>query len=160
MSGEDIDDGFTAFWNAHRNRLGRALVLAVGDPELGWEAVDEAMVRAYERWPRVQGLADPPGWVFRVGLNWATSWRRKAGRRPVRPIEQLDRAYQDREVDVDLYRAVARLPVEQRAVVVLRFFLDRPVEEVSQVLQIAEGTVKSRLHRAVATLSRSREVRT
>ena len=135
-------------------------MLAVGDTDLGWEAVDEAMARAYERWPRVQHLADPAGWVFRVGLNWATSWRRKAERRPIRPIEQLDRAHHDRAVDVDLYSAVARLPVEQRAVVVLRFFLDRPVEEVSAVLQIAEGTVKSRLHRALATLSRAREVRT
>jgi len=62
----------------------RALAVALGDPDLAREATDEAMLRAYARWSRVGAYDNPGGWVFRVGLNWATSWwRRVRGERPM-----------------------------------------------------------------------------
>lgn len=151
------ESGFEEFWGHHREPLRRALALTLGDVTLAEEAVDEAMVRAFERWSRVASLRDPAAWVFRVGLNWARSRLRHLRRRPTRPVEQLDMAVTDPLPDTDLYRAVLGLPEPQRAVLVLRFFLDWPVAWISTALGVPEGTVKSRLHRALGALA-DREV--
>lgn len=157
------DEGFEGFWSRERDRVRRALALTLGDGDLASEAVDEAMVRAYARWGRVGGLRDPAGWVYRVGLNWARSALRKRRLRPTVSTEMLDRAPDraDPLVDegLDLWAAVETLSVEHRAVVVLRFYLDWPVEQIAAALQLPAGTVKSRLHRALATLEDRREVR-
>ena len=55
----------------------RALAVALGDPHLAREATDEGMARAFAHWSTVARHENPGGWVFRVGLNWATSLRRK-----------------------------------------------------------------------------------
>lgn len=158
------DEAFEGFWSRERDRVRRALALTLGDGDLASDAVDEAMVRSYARWGRVGGLQDPAGWVYRVGLNWARSALRKRRLRPTVSTEKLDGAQDSAEPPVDegldLWAAVETLSVEHRAVVVLRFYLDWSVEEIAAALQLPAGTVKSRLHRALATLEARREVRT
>lgn len=146
---------FEGFWHRNRDQVMRAVALTVGDVRLASEATDEAMARAYQRWDRVSGMEDPAGWVYRVACNWATSWLRKMMRRPTRSRDQLDRAVFDDQVDVDLMRAVQGLSENHRQVVVLRFYLDWPVARIAAALNVAEGTVKSRLHRALDELRRS-----
>ena len=157
------DAGFEAFWSRERDRIRLALLLTLNDAPLAAEAVDEAMARAYPRWSRVSSLRDPAGWVFRVGLNWARSSLRKRGLRPTLSVEALDRAAGGEQdlpaTDGALWAAVARLPVKQRAVIVLRFYLDWPLEQIAEALEIPPGTVKSRLHRALKALGSTKEVR-
>jgi len=75
---------FETFYRAQADRVYRSLAVALADPQLAREAADEAMTRAYARWHRVRGLDNPDGWVFRVGLNWATSrWRKLRRERPI-----------------------------------------------------------------------------
>lgn len=146
---------FEGFWDRNHDQVTRAVALTVGDVQLAAEAMDEAMVRAYQRWDRVARREDPAGWVYRVACNWATSWRRKMVRRPTRSRDQLDRAVADAYVDVDLLRVVQGLATAHRQVVVLRFYLDWPVARIATALEVAEGTVKSRLHRALHELRES-----
>ncbi len=77
------------------------------------------------------------------------------------PVEDWDESL-DRKVMMDaLERAVARLPADQREVIVLRFRTGLPIAEMVEVLGIPEGTVKSRLGRALAVLrAELRETRT
>lgn len=156
------DEAFTALWEREHDRLHRALSLTLGDRDLASEAVDEAFARAFARWPQVQRLEDPAGWIYRVAVNWATSWLRKRRLRPTRPIEELDRAVRDqvddRLADAGLSTAVGRLPIAQRSVVVLRFYLDWPVDRIATSLGVPPGTVKSRLHRALGALRAQVEV--
>lgn len=143
---------FEAFYAAHRSRLYRALTLALRDSTLAAEATDEAFTRAYERWTDVAGYANPAGWVYRVALNWATSSIRKRRREAIG--DPTDQATIDEEVtDPRLVAAIADLSMEHRAVVVMRYFLDWSTEEMAEALDVAPGTVKSRLHRALAALA-------
>lgn len=152
------DDGFSAFWSRERDQLRRALALSLGDIGLATEAVDEAMMRAYQHWSRVSGYESPAAWVYRVATNWATSWLRRRRRRPTLPVEALDRPVDDRRDDLDLVGAVGRLPQHHRSIVVLRFYLDWPIERIATALDIPTGTVKSRLHRALHSLATAEEV--
>lgn len=147
-------DGFAVFWAGHRDPLHRALVLVIGDVSLAAEATDEALARAWSSWPAVSSYADPAGWVYRVGKNWAISWRRKLSLRPTRPVEDLERSVAD-DADATAIRAdtlgfLERLTREHREVLVLHHVLDWSVEEVAAALGVPVGTVKSRLSRARA----------
>jgi RNA polymerase sigma factor (sigma-70 family) len=143
---------FEHFFAAARSRVYEALALTLRDAELAAEATDEAMVRAYQRWRRVGSLDNPAGWAYRVGLNWARSRQRRAWRSlPVAAIADAAGPEQT-PVDDEVAGAVALLPANQRAVVVLRFHLDWSVDQIAVALRVPPGTVKSRLHRALAAL--------
>lgn len=66
--------------HSRRDRLYRAVALAVGDSTLAADAIDEAMTRAYTRWNRIELYASPEGWVYRVAMNVARSALRKTRR--------------------------------------------------------------------------------
>lgn len=142
------DDGFAAFYGACRTEVARALILAIGDRDLGSEAADEAFARALERWADVKDYENPEGWVLRVGLNWAKSRLR---RRSV-PTSLLDDGHHVDELpEPELLEAVEQLSFDHRSVVVARFFLDWSIQHTAEALDLPEGTVKSRQVRAPLT---------
>ena len=141
---------FEDFYRASRDGIARALALTLGNTELGAEAADEGLTRAYQRWDKIAAYENPEGWVYRVGLNWARSlWRKR--RREVGDVFG-EVAREDTVTDLDIDAALARLDVRFRAVVVLRLYLDWSVEETASALAISPGTVKSRMSRALQRL--------
>ena len=143
----DFDTFYAVCWA----EVYRPLTVTLGDRELAREAVDEAMARAYARWRQVRDFGNQPGWVYRVALNWAVSQMRRT-RREIRRAEQVDSPVSVTQPDLDLRNALADLDVKHRAVVVLRYLLDWSEEEVAEALAIPNGTVKSRLSRALTKL--------
>jgi RNA polymerase sigma factor (sigma-70 family) len=144
---------FEEFYRAERSNVLRAVVFALGDAEIGAESTDEALARAFERWDEVGAMGNPAGWVFRVAVNLGRNRHRRRAlerRKPVPP----DRDHPDLEgvADPAVAAALARLPLEQRMVVVLRYHLDWTVDEIAVAVGCAAGTVKSRLHRALQRL--------
>jgi len=89
------EEGFSRFYAASRDELCAAVTMTLGDRQLAVDAVDEALARAAERWGQVAVKDRPAGWVYRVAINWATSWRRKWSKRPTLPTEALDRQHLD-----------------------------------------------------------------
>lgn len=146
---------FDAFYRQHRDGLVRGLGLALGDVNLAADAVDEAMTRAVQRWSKVSGFARPEAWVYRVALNWATSrFRRRQRDRKYAPlVARSDLVSDGAGIDPSIRTALAELPIDQRSVVVMRYFLDWNVSQTAEALGIADGTVKSRTSRALRFLS-------
>lgn len=145
------EDGFSAFYRDAWPGVARALAVALGDRDLAIEATDEAMARAYPRWKKLSSYDNPGAWVYRVGLNWARSYRRRLARRP--PT--------DGRTDVDLppvgdpavRAALLSLPIAQRSVVVCRLLLDWSVDDTAAALGIRPATVRTRQHRALRSLN-------
>jgi RNA polymerase sigma-70 factor (ECF subfamily) len=150
VAAEPPDADFDSFYRSRRARIAKALAFALGDVDLAAEATDEAFVRAYERWAKVQRLDRPEAWVYRVASNWATSVLRRRRRSPHRFYEpDLDGPAVS---DPAVHAAVAGLDVKHRSVVVCRYLLGWSVAETATALGLRQGTVKSRLHRAAQTL--------
>jgi RNA polymerase sigma-70 factor (ECF subfamily) len=149
----EADDGrrtFDEFYRRARPSIGRALALALGDVDLAVEATDEALARAYERWSKVSALERPEGWVYRVGLNWATSVLRR--RRNHQRLYTAMPVESPVITDPAVHASIAELDIAHRSVVVCRHLLGWSVSETASALRIREGTVKSRLHRATRIL--------
>jgi len=107
-------DSFESFYAASVDRVYRALAVTLGDVHRAREAADEAMARAFVRWGRVARCDNPSGWVFRVGLNWATSWRRKVRREAALPDSgrRLPVTTMPEPAGTDAVAALAMLPVQ------------------------------------------------
>lgn len=146
---------FDEFYTEHRDEIGRALVFVLGDQSLGQEAVDEAMIKAFRKWDEIGSMDSPAGWVFVAGKRWGLSWRRS--RRRERKREELvigrhEVVDQPGADYLDLMDALDELSPDQRTIVACRFSLGMSVGETAELLGIKEGTVKSRLSRAVLRL--------
>lgn len=125
-----------------------ALAVAGGDPEIAREATDEAFVRAYERWDRVQVMDSPGGWLYRVALN---ELRRRHRRRRVerdllrrQPSPTADLSTQPL-ADPGVWEAVRDLPQRQRSAIALRYVLDLTEKEVAATLGISRGAASASL---------------
>lgn len=133
---------FETFYGDHYTAIARALSVTLGNAAWGQEAADEAMTRAYDKWSRISEYHNPAGWCYRVGLNWARSWHRKLARRLPWTDDGIELP---RTPDVTLDAALADLDLKYRSVVVCRYLLDWSTDETAEALELAPGTVKSRL---------------
>lgn len=153
---------FDAWLASNGSDLLRFAFLVLGDRQRAEDAVQEALARACSRWRRISSADDPRAYVRRMVVNADISWWRKFGRRehPVeafgRPgegaaVADTDPATVVTEVDA-MWRLCADLPRRQRAAVVLRYYEGLPDAEIARILGCVEGTVRSQIHRALATL--------
>jgi RNA polymerase sigma factor (sigma-70 family) len=145
---------FSTFYRVTWSEIYRPLVVTIRDPDLAAEAVDEAMERAYARWSRVSAMSNPEGWIYRVAYRWAIDrLRRRSTERRLLPRLITDSPSGEiPAVEPMLDGALAVLPIEQRAVVVLSCAFDWTESEIADALGIRPGTVKSRLHRGLTRL--------
>ena len=134
-----------------------------GDRDRAQDLAQDGFARAYAAWSRIRS-GDPEAYVRRCIINANTDWwRRRTWREEPRselperltgpdPAERL--ATRDM-----VLRALARLTVRERVVLVLRYYLDLSEQQIGAELGIAPGTVKSTAARAVAKLRSDTELR-
>lgn len=142
---------FEEFYQANYVRLVMILFSVLGDRQEAEDAAQEAFARALARWPRVGGYDLPETWVRKVALRIAVDsgrrWRRRrdtsarlaAVRHPgaAEPSDAL--------AFTALGRALMRLPMREREVLVLHYVADMPVDRIAADRGLPAGTVKDRL---------------
>lgn len=134
-------------------RLIGYLTVLTGSRADAEEIAQDAFVQALRHWSRIRRYDDPTAWLHQVATRLAVSRGRRgqvARRGLVRLGGSLDDAVSDTgaESQLDLDDALARLPIDHRAVLLLHHVHDLPVAEVARILGVPDGTVKSRLYRA------------
>ncbi|WP_344616048.1 SigE family RNA polymerase sigma factor [Dactylosporangium salmoneum] len=146
--------GFDEFYAAYFQPLTVQLFAYTGDMAAAQDVVQEAFCRALSRWKRVAEMDDPAAWVRRVAWNLATSrWRR------ARTAMAFARRHREEHVAapspdrVALAQALATLPEQQRRAVILHYLADLPISDIARQEGVAEGTVKSWLHRGRTALA-------
>ena len=154
---EAVPRQFEDFYRAKRDHLARALAMTLRSDDLGNDAADEAMTRTYQRWRTVSEYNNPVGWAYRVGLNWAISQKRKESR--LMRVAVPETSIEDSDFNPEIEAALSEIPIDQRAVLVLRFYLDWDIDRVAESLRIPTGTVKSRQARGLEAVQRRLEVR-
>jgi RNA polymerase sigma-70 factor (ECF subfamily) len=148
-------DAVSELYRASYARLVGTVALAAGSRAEAEECVQEAFIRLLGSWSRVSAYEAPEAWVRTVAFRLLSNRRRKA-RNALRALirQGPSRAAPSPDGDrIDVLRALRRLPLPQRQVVVLHHLVGLSVDEVAAALGVAAGTVKSRLSRARGALA-------
>ena len=148
-------DAVEELFRRHWRSAHRAAYLIVQDAAAAEDIAQEAFVaaiRALDRFDRRRPFAP---WLHRIVANRAIDWSRaRTARREVCADEAaLGRTEQDPQGASGVLEALAGLPPEQRAVVVLRHLLGYTPGQVARLLELPRGTVNSRLRRALDRLA-------
>jgi RNA polymerase sigma-70 factor (sigma-E family) len=138
----------------------RTAYLIVWDLPEAEDLVQETLFKVAKRWPRVSRMDHPVAYARRILVNLALDGRGKRARRRAELSgaavgEPAGAAAVPTDAHDDLYAALAALPPRQRAVLVLRYFLDLPEAEVACALRCSIGTVKSTSSRGLARLAQT-----
>lgn len=117
------------------------------------DAMDIVQEGAYKAMVRADTLREERfagTWVYRIMINEAKEYLRKNRREYGEVDENL--AAEEVYADPDLREAVDCLPEEERILIILRFYEDRQLAEIAEILQENLSTVKSRLYRTLGKL--------
>lgn len=147
---------FAAITKAVYGRFLQVAYRILRDRHVAEDATQQALVRMWRKLPRLRDPARFDAWSYRLLVNACYSESRRVQRWESAPLDGHEPLVPDtarRIVDRDqLERAFARLSVDQRAVVVLHFYLGMTIAEVARTLDIPFGTARSRLGRAMDKL--------
>lgn len=157
--------GDAAAWESlmrqHQEAIFRFAYLLLGDPDDAEDVAQESFLRAWKYLRRFDDSRPLKPWLLSITANLASNRRRSAGRYFAALVRAFrdepttsrieEKSAQNLEAD-ELRSAVQRLSPDDQQIIYLRYFLDLSVNETAQVLQVAEGTVKSKLSRALEKL--------
>lgn len=153
-------DAFGEIFRRHRDRMWAVAVRVLGDRELAADCVQDAFISAYRHAAGYRGDAAVTTWLHRIVVN-ACMDRVRRDRHVLRragDLAEIDLAsdrddHASTEAVLDVRAALATLPEAQRMALVLVDMHGLPIAEAAAVLQVAEGTVKSRCFRGRAALA-------
>lgn len=147
----------------YQDRLYNTVFRLVDNGDDALDVVQEAFLNAYQSLDSFKGDSLFFTWLYRIAVNTAISLKRKKrvlariadrnGDMIVEPVDPSDlsrpgHALEQAEEEQKLYRALARLSAEHRAVLVMKELEGQKYEEMAELLQVPIGTIRSRLHRA------------
>ncbi|MEU4113627.1 RNA polymerase sigma factor SigM [Kitasatospora sp. NPDC028055] len=159
-------EAFGLLVNRHRDRLWAVALRTLGDREEAADALQDALVSAFRAAAGFQGRSAVTTWLHRIVVNACLDRARRSATRRTSPLDEdpqrLDRLVGTAEpadspvvraeVQRELTAALAELPPEQRAALVLVDMQGYPVAEAAELLGVPVGTVKSRCARGRARL--------
>jgi RNA polymerase sigma-70 factor, ECF subfamily len=155
----------------YQDRLCNSLTHVCGSLADAQDAAQEAFIRAYKKLDSFAGASGFYTWLYRIALNVSLSKTRKrrcefslerrfqaTGAEPVDKLERPDARLLREERSLQVQRALASLSAEHRTILVLREIEDCDYDEISRILDLPVGTVRSRLHRARLQLKEQLEL--
>ncbi|MFJ9606290.1 RNA polymerase sigma factor SigM [Kitasatospora sp. NPDC101176] len=159
-------EAFGLLVNRHRDRLWAVALRTLGDREEAADALQDALVSAFRAAPGFQGRSAVTTWLHRIVVNACLDRARRSATRRTTPLDEdpqrldtlvgasepADSPVVRAEVHREVTAALAELPAEQRAALVLVDMQGYPVAEAAEVLGVPVGTVKSRCARGRARL--------
>ena len=153
----DTEVDFATFVRAHTPALFRSAYLMTRSSTSAEDLVQDTFARLYPKWSRVAGAQVPLAYVHRAMVNNYLNSQRSARGHELLLADPPDRAGSPDPAllvtEQDLVRRLLdRLPARSRAVLVLRFFRDLSDAEIAAELGCRQGTVRSIVNRALATL--------
>jgi RNA polymerase sigma-70 factor, ECF subfamily len=152
-------DAFGELVRRHQDRLWRVALRTLGNPDDAADAVQDAFVSAYRAAGAYRGDAAVTTWLHRIVVNACLDLVRRRSSRPTAPLDETAAglagadALSPRETAHEVLSALRQLPVDQAAAVVLVDVEGFSVADTAAILDVPEGTVKSRCARARSRLA-------
>ena len=154
---QDAGDEFRGFVLHESAALLRSAWMLTGDRALAEDLLQTALAKTWPHWARISKEGLPAAYVRTVMVRTFASWsgRRWSGERPAARMPERvteDSGFAAADERDQLLRALAELPRRQRAVVVLRYYLDLSEKQSADALGCSVGTVKTQAARGLTRL--------
>ena len=149
---QDAPRDFRAFFEDEHRGLLRTLFFVTGDRAEAADLMQDAFLKLWERWDRIDTIEDPRAYLFRVALN-GSRMRARAARRAARrlvPVGTANDPFDDVDLREDVRRMLLTLTPRQRAALVLLDLYGYGSEDAARIMGIRPSTV-----RALATQGRA-----
>jgi len=154
-------DAFGELVRRHRDRMWAVALRTLRDPDEAADALQEAFISAFRAAGSFRAESQVTTWLHRIVVNACLDRVRRRNARPTAPLPETGPhepavprdAMSERETQLAVQDALAQIPVEQRAAIVLVDVEGYSVAETAAILGVAEGTVKSRCARGRAKLA-------
>lgn len=147
---------FEEFYHSEYPKVFRATYALSAHREAALDATQEAFKRAFAKWSRLRRESWAAGWVMTTALNICKKEAKKATRWAEYEAEVAPGPVPPASPDrLDLVSALRALPLRQRQAILLFYLCDLPVPVVSDLMNVAEGTVRAHLAQARAALRRA-----
>lgn len=153
-------------YDRHRSLVFRTALAITGDADVAADLLQDVFLRLHRFISHVDVQRPLEPWLYRMTTNLAYTWVKRK-QRWQRPLEDLAdwlagnrknttlQAVEKNDESNQLRQALLRLPLNQRVVVVLYYIDDQSVQEISDILDVPIGTIKSRLHYGRLALKQS-----
>jgi RNA polymerase sigma-70 factor (sigma-E family) len=151
--GGEREAEFAVFFSAQFRAVLRTVYLILQDRPQAEDVTQDAFLQLYLHWPRVSKYERPDAWVRRVAIRMAARRTRRERLGMLLTSKIPEPAPIGGPVDVDLLRAVAALPPQQRTAIVLFYYEDRAVADVAELMDCSVAAVKVNLFRARKALA-------
>jgi RNA polymerase sigma-70 factor (sigma-E family) len=154
---EEFDERFTAFVRSRGEHHLRLATLLTGNRDAAEDLVQASLLKLYRAWSRIDTSGEPDAYLRQIIVNTRRSWWRARWRQetPVPEVPEAaagEDAAERHAVGALVRQALAGLPRQQRAVLVLRYCEDLPEAEVAFLLGCSAGAVKTHAHRGLRAL--------
>lgn len=161
---------FEVLVDRYKERAYRIAFDFVRDREDARDLSQEAFLRAFARIRGFDQRSSFYTWFYRILVNLCLDHHRRRGGMPVEPLEGIGGAERSEKADTSatperkamagelsrrVHVALGALPPKQRTAFLLKNHQGLPISEIARIMETAEGTVKSHLHRAVVALRQS-----
>jgi RNA polymerase sigma-70 factor, ECF subfamily len=141
-----------ALFRTHWPRAYRAAYLVAHDAAAAEDIAQESFLAAIRSLDRFDGRRPFGPWLHRIVVNRAIDWTRARKLRGEVELSESVAAVSEPDGPQETLTALARLPPEQRAVIVMRYLLEFTPGEIAEALELPRGTVNSRLRRGLDAL--------
>lgn len=159
-------EAFTAIFDYYNGLMVRTAYSIVKDHDLAEDAVQNAIIQAWQHLPSLREAGALRSWLMRIVVNQSISFKRRIARSTV----FLRQAFAEQETNFasqvaddtkgwmegqwDLAQAIGTLPPKQQMAITLHYYQGMTLPEMSQVLDVSENTLKKRIQAALANLRR------
>ena len=158
----DAQDSFRWFFLAEYPRVTRTAYHVVFDRTAAEDVAQEAFIQLANHWSSVSQYDNPAAWVRRVAIRLAVREATRSRRRASTHLRAVSDAAvaaptvndpAERQPDPELVTAIRGLPPQQRAIVVMFYLEDRPMDEIADIVGCSRSTGWVHLHRARSRLA-------
>ena len=145
------EKSFVALCESMKTKLFRTAMGVLGNETLALDAVSEAVFRAFRGIKQLREPRYAETWFIRILLNAANDIKRRQKREIVTDkVPEL--SHNDDHGEFEFTQMIGSLEAELRQIISLKYYSGYTLKEISDILKIPEGTVKSRLNRALKIL--------
>ncbi len=143
--------------NKNQEKLYRLVFSYIKDEEQALDIIQNIIVKALDNFEKLREEKYLETWIYRIAINESLKYLKKQKKEPIFNIQDYEFSsedFKDKEITdiMDLYKAIYSLKPKLKTVIILRFFEDKSLAEISKITNSNLSTVKTRLYKALKEL--------